>query len=523
MTSARTQTGTENSRRGRYYAIAAVLAVVALVAGGVYTLASGKLGGIITLGPKPPQQTLVEAITAHPTEVVKTVFGQIGVAQGGGQPTPTEAARTLRHEHGLAADLNDDDRDDYLSIYSVQDTDSRDYFAVAALTQADGDARVAGAVFIGTDLQLDAPITIKNAVQITGAVTTSSTVAATGDEPGETRRFEETISATEAGELQVQLGKLGERAAGSAATRASVIGEARAENRTDAPAFHATGPLRFGHPVTISVHVPETHSLSITGESGEPVKNVAITVVDEHGNQQHPDEFGAVTVSGSAQVRLSSDQALVTTMDVLVSIVPDPMPSMPNALDNLASYDSSGRPVVYLTFDDGPSEYTPQVLEVLAKHDAHATFFMIGAQATNQPAMVQRVRDAGHTIGNHSWSHPDFTELKDKELRAQITQTDEAVGGARCVRPPYGATDDHVRDVLSSMAKSQALWTVDSEDWRRPGVDKIVDRVLADVRPGSVVLMHDGGGAREQSVAALDKILNHLDSQGYVALALPSC
>ena len=88
MTSARTQTGTENSRRGRYYAIAAVLAVVALVAGGVYTLASGKLGGIITLGPKPPQQTLVEAITAHPTEVVKTVFGQIGVAQGGGQPTP---------------------------------------------------------------------------------------------------------------------------------------------------------------------------------------------------------------------------------------------------------------------------------------------------------------------------------------------------------------------------------------------------------------------------------------------------
>ncbi|WP_311479085.1 polysaccharide deacetylase family protein [uncultured Gulosibacter sp.] len=521
MTSACHQEGrTQRSRHNRSYAIAAVLAVVALVAGGAYALWSGKFGGIIALAPKSAQDTLTEAMTADPAAIVKTVFDQIGASPSDGE---LAAARSLRREQGVEADLNGDDRGDYLGIYSVPDADSRDFFAVAALTQPEGDARITGGAFIGTDLQLDAPKASGDQVRITGAVTTANSVNAAGDNPGEARPFEETILANEAGELRVQLEKLGESATGMPAARAAEVGQARAESRTDAPTFHATGPLRFGQPVEISVHVPETHSVSITNKSGEPISDLAVTVVDEQGQQQHPDEFGEVPVVGDARVRLASDHAPVTMMDVLISVIPDPMPSLPNALDNLASYDSSGRPVVYLTFDDGPSEYTPQVLDVLAKHDAHATFFMIGAQATNQPAMVQRVRDAGHAVGNHSWSHPDFTELNDRQLRAEIAQTDDAVGGAQCVRPPYGATDDHVRDVLSSMAKSQALWTVDSEDWRRPGVDKIVDRVLADVRPGSVVLMHDGGGAREQSVAALDKILNHLDSQGYVALALPSC
>lgn len=521
MTSPRHQEGrTRRSRHNRSYAIAAVLAVVALVAGGAYALWSGKISGIFALAPKSAQDTLTEALSTDPAAVVKTVFDQIGASPSDGE---LAAAGSLRREQGVEVDLNGDDRGDYLGIYSVQDADSRDFFAVAALTQPEGDARITGGAFIGTDLQLDAPTASGDQVRVTGAVTTANSVAGAGDKPGEAQAFAEMISANEAGELRVQLEKLGESATGRPAVRAAEIGQARAENRTDAPTFHATGPLRFGQPVEISVHVPETHSLSITNELGEPISDPAITVVDEQGQLQHPDEFGEVPVVGDARVRLGSDHAPVTMMDVLVSVIPDPLPSMPSALDNLASYDDSGRPVVYLTFDDGPSEYTPQVLELLAKHNAHATFFMIGAQAANQPAMVQRVRDAGHTVGNHSWSHPDFTELNDNELRAQITQTDDAIGGARCVRPPYGATDGRVRDVLSSMEKSQALWTVDSEDWKRLGVDKIVDRVLGDVGPGSVVLMHDGGGSREQSVAALDKILNRLDSEGYVVLALPSC
>lgn len=520
MTSKRTRT----SKRNRYYAVAAVLAVAAVIVGGGFAILGGQLGDIIALGPKSPQETLVEAMTEDPDAAVQSVFDEIEPSQRDEPPSAAAAARSLRREHGLDADLNGDERDDYLGIYSVQDGDSRDYFAVAALAATDGGIRVTGGAFIGTDLHLDAPTPGDDAVRITGAATTSTSASAPGsDAAGNARPFEETITATEQGKLSVKLGKIGDGDGNEQASRASQIGEARAESRTDAPTFHATGALRFGQPVAVGVHVPDTHSLSITTESGEPIDDLAVTVIDEEGNRQHPNEFGEVEVTGDANVQLGSDQALVTPLDALISVVPDPLPSTPSALENLASYDDSGRPVVYLTFDDGPSEYTPQVLDVLAKHDAHATFFMIGSQAANQPDMVQRVRESGNAVGSHSWSHPDFTELDDGDIRSELEQTDEAVGGAQCVRPPYGATDDRVRDVLNSLEKAQALWTVDSEDWRRPGVDKIIDNVMADLGPGSVVLMHDGGGSREQSVAALDKILDRLDSEGYVVLALPAC
>ena len=188
MTSACHQEGrTQRSRHNRSYAIAAVLAVVALVAGGAYALWSGKFGGIIALAPKSAQDTLTEAMTADPAAIVKTVFDQIGASPSDGE---LAAAGSLRREQGVEADLNGDDRGDYLGIYSVQDADSRDFFAVAALTQPEGDARITGGAFIGTDLQLDAPKASGDQVRITGAVTTANSVAAAGDNPGEARLFE---------------------------------------------------------------------------------------------------------------------------------------------------------------------------------------------------------------------------------------------------------------------------------------------------------------------------------------------
>lgn len=175
--------------------------------------------------------------------------------------------------------------------------------------------------------------------------------------------------------------------------------------------------------------------------------------------------------------------------------------------------------VVYLTFDDGPDKtWTPKVLGVLAKHKVKGTFFVLGRNAKAQPTLVRKERAAGHTIGNHSVSHANLTKLSRTRLRQEIR------GGVRskCFRPPYGATNARVRAEIKAAGMRQVLWSVDPQDWARPGATKIAQRVLANVRPGAIVLMHDAGGNRAQTVIALDKVIRTLKARGYVFRSL-SC
>lgn len=185
--------------------------------------------------------------------------------------------------------------------------------------------------------------------------------------------------------------------------------------------------------------------------------------------------------------------------------------------------DAGGHPVAYFTFDDGPSEYTPQILDVLARHSAHATFFMVGSGAHEHPDLVKSVRAHGHTIGNHTWSHPQLTKKDDQSVVSEIDRTDEAVGGSTCVRPPYGATSRRVNDIIHLGGRSAVLWDVDTRDWARPGVSAILANLRSAMHPGAVVLMHDGGGNRSQSVDALDAELSDLEAQGYRFNSLPDC
>ncbi len=203
------------------------------------------------------------------------------------------------------------------------------------------------------------------------------------------------------------------------------------------------------------------------------------------------------------------------------SRTPTPSPAPPK---NVTTLPTPGPRVVYLTFDDGPSRYTPHVLALLARHDAKATFFVVGSQAAADPAGVRAIRAAGHKVANHSWSHPDLTRLSAAAIRGEISRTDAAFGAAaKCVRPPYGATNDIVAQAISSTGKRSVLWSVDSLDWTRPGADSIAGRILAQVTPGAIVLLHDGGGDRSQTVAALATVLDSLQSQGYSFRTLPSC
>jgi peptidoglycan-N-acetylglucosamine deacetylase len=177
--------------------------------------------------------------------------------------------------------------------------------------------------------------------------------------------------------------------------------------------------------------------------------------------------------------------------------------------------------VVYLTFDDGPTPaYTPRVLALLARHRARATFFVVGRNAATWPGLVRRELAAGHGVGNHTWSHRRITGLRGAQLAAEVSATSAAIqritgAPVRCLRPPFAAVDAASADRVRALGLRLVLWDVDPDDWLRPGARTIAGRVLGRVRSGDVVLMHDGGGDRSQTMAALEQVLATLSARGF--------
>jgi peptidoglycan/xylan/chitin deacetylase (PgdA/CDA1 family) len=177
---------------------------------------------------------------------------------------------------------------------------------------------------------------------------------------------------------------------------------------------------------------------------------------------------------------------------------------------------------VYLTFDDGPDpKYTPQILDILSVYGAKATFFVVGEEVARHPELSRRVHLLGHSVQNHTWSHPDLRTVSWAAFKDQIQTTDRYIQAQtgytpRCLRPPYGGVNSLVSKRSASLGKDVIRWKIDSRDWARPGTSAVVRRVLDGARNGSVILMHDGGGDRSQTVAALPAILKTLKASGYV-------
>ena len=201
-------------------------------------------------------------------------------------------------------------------------------------------------------------------------------------------------------------------------------------------------------------------------------------------------------------------------------------------------------PTLHLTFDDGPHEtFTPAILDVLAAHDAHATFFQAGRLIELRPHLTKRVRDAGHGIGSHAWSHTDLASLDDDQLDDELSRTsaiiEETTGRApTLLRPPFGSpfrvTDtaghprqEAVRSRAEALGMKTIVWDIAPEDWNRPGRAAIAERVLRDPgilagRSGLVVLLHDGECADEaENVAGVETILSTLGERGYTFEPIP--
>lgn len=180
---------------------------------------------------------------------------------------------------------------------------------------------------------------------------------------------------------------------------------------------------------------------------------------------------------------------------------------------------SSRRGRVAVTFDDGPSEYTPRVLDVLGKHKARATFFVLGQEIARKPDRISRIANAGHEIGNHTYGHPSLTGLSESARIQEIRRTQkqlEILGDrAPCIlRPPFGSVDSEVLNTLRKTGFASIGWSVETSDYLKPSPDDMSHEVLSNVEPGSIVLMHDGGGDRSSTVKALPSILNGLQHKG---------
>lgn len=186
-------------------------------------------------------------------------------------------------------------------------------------------------------------------------------------------------------------------------------------------------------------------------------------------------------------------------------------------------------PAVAITFDDGPGASTPGVLEVLARHGVKATFFVVGREVERRPALAARIVQEGHEIANHTYSHANFCSRalrgpgRRDMLKEDIKEGAQAILSAtgvktRLLRMPYGCNRRWIDDLADRLGYTLVLWSVDCRDWSRPGAAELATRALENARAGSVILLHDGGGDRTQTVAALDLILYGLEAKGLRAV-----
>lgn len=180
----------------------------------------------------------------------------------------------------------------------------------------------------------------------------------------------------------------------------------------------------------------------------------------------------------------------------------------------------AGRKVIALTFDDGPSQYSDKILDILKEKGVKATFFDVGESAAQYPKQEKRMLAEGHQVASHSNTHPYMPKMGRDELRAEIKAGFDNLKQAsgletRVMRSPYGAFGVEQWKQCADLLDMNVLWDIDTEDWKVPGAQAIHDAVLNNAHNGAVVLMHDGGGDRSQDVEALPGIIDDLKKQGY--------
>ena len=281
-----------------------------------------------------------------------------------------------------------------------------------------------------------------------------------------------------------------------------------------------SGTIDFRERQTYTVHASEGQPF--TAELRAPlgvwldVRLDHLVVTSAAQRSQHVE--AELPATGPWKVTVVSSHAGESGYELTVEVLPRPAGPAPTTTTEKVTVPRPVTPeddgdVVYLTFDDGPHpQYTPQVLDVLARHDARATFFVVGSLVQAYPDIIQRIAAEGHTIANHTWNHEDLAGLSRAAFDETISRTQAVLGdlAVPCLRPPYGSIDAFTREWAASHGLTLMTWDASPSDWLRPPAEEIADYIVQWARPGVVMLMHDGGGDRSATVQGLEMALERL-------------
>ncbi|MFZ5949643.1 MAG: polysaccharide deacetylase family protein, partial [Candidatus Rifleibacteriota bacterium] len=179
---------------------------------------------------------------------------------------------------------------------------------------------------------------------------------------------------------------------------------------------------------------------------------------------------------------------------------------------------------IALTFDDGPhSTHTPEILEILRKNQARATFFVLGTRAEAYPDLIAQMTRQGHAVGNHTWSHKSLAKSSASEAIDSLKRTSDLISGltgkpCMIVRPPFGHTSQRVKKLIHEQGWHEVMWDSDSRDWENKNPDRILYRVMKTIAPGSIVLFHD---IHPGAAGMLQTLINACKSNGYRFITIP--
>ncbi|MFV0415356.1 MAG: polysaccharide deacetylase family protein [Chthoniobacterales bacterium] len=255
-------------------------------------------------------------------------------------------------------------------------------------------------------------------------------------------------------------------------------------------------------------------------QSPEPAQTPEVT-----SGTQKPSLSGQFTLDSNSLPTGNNNQPISQTPTLeeplQLPAPPTPIPTPKKPAPPRLSYNNieTSRRVVALTFDDGPhAQLTPKLLDLLKKENVKATFYLVGKNAQAYPAIVKRIAEEGHELGNHSWSHPALNRLGANGVKSQMDRTTRAIQKAsgvtvKTMRPPYGATNSRLnRRLNEEFGLKVIMWSVDPLDWKYRNSKRVANSILTKTKPGDIILVHD---IHPSSVAAMSAVISGLKKRGY--------
>lgn len=292
-------------------------------------------------------------------------------------------------------------------------------------------------------------------------------------------------------------------ARGRGERRLCLGGETKARRRAGLELFNATGKVTGRRTIPAHVKRPDAHKLSL------------VLLPPDAGLAPHRYRWRLVADPGGCGAKaVDCPESLPAQGTRVFRLRPVRAVGCTGGSAGLVTNGSRDRKVVALTFDDGPSEYTPGFLSVLREKHVHGTFFEIGQEMPGRESTMRQILSEGDEIGNHTMHH---TEYPGYASIVPATSLIESTTHFRpCLfRPPGGAVDSSVLAAAGADGLRTITWDVDPADWSNPGSAAVYSRVVGAAQPGSIILMHDGGGDRSGTLAALPSIIDTLRARGY--------